>query len=283
MTPQDLEAAYDQTKWAPNMALLLARFATRSDAVRAAVGEPARISYGAGKDEGLDLYRAEAAGAPTVVFVHGGGWRRETAREQGFLAKMLLAAGIHFVALDFSSVVDAKGDLSTLVDQVRRALVWISRNCASFGGDSERLYLVGHSSGAHLAAMALSTRWTDHGLGPAPIRGGVLISGIYDLEPVRHTSRSEYVHFDDRIVRDLSPLHQIAEVTSPLLLAVGSRESPEFLRQTKEYARAVTASGRPANLIVGETYNHFEILETLGSPDGFVGQRLLELIGSGHR
>ncbi|ARP98444.1 alpha/beta hydrolase [Pseudorhodoplanes sinuspersici] len=152
------------------------------------------------------------------------------------------------------------------------------RNCSAFGGDAGRLYVVGHSSGAHLAAMALSTRWADYGLPTKPSRGGVLVSGIYDLGPLRHTSRSKYVRIDDRAERQLSPLHEIASLTAPLLLAVGSTESPEFRRQARDYAKAVAQSGKQATVIVGESYNHFDILETIGSPYGLLGRTLLDFV-----
>lgn len=281
MTPQDIEAAYDQTRWASNMQQVLARCRFMSGETRTAIGEPTRISYGVSEVEGLDLYRVDRERAPIVVFVHGGGWRGGEARDHGFLAEMLHAAGIHFAPLDFSSVIDAKGDLAVLVDQVRRALVWLCRNCSSFGGDADRIFVVGHSSGAHLAAMALSTHWTDHGLRPDPIRGGVLVSGIYDLGPLRQTSRSEYVRIDDRVERESSPLHQIAGITSPLLVAAASGDSPEFQRQARDYAEAVARSGKQVKAMVVENYNHFEILETLGNPYGLLGRSVLKFISTG--
>jgi len=281
VSPEELEKAYDQSKWAANMQDILARYRLLSDAARAVIGEPTRVAYGAGSDEGLDIYPADAQGAPVVVFVHGGGWRSGSAWEFAFPAQMLRAAGIHYVALDFSTIADAKGDLAVLVDQVRRALAWLHRNCSGFGGDAGRLYLVGHSSGAHLAAMALSTRWHEYGVCENPVSSGVLISGIYDLGPLRHTSRAKYVRIDDLAERKLSPLRQISCLQSPLLLAVGSKESPEFQRQAKEYTGAVAEAGNEARLVIGNTYNHFDIVETFGNPYGLLGRSLLDLVNSG--
>jgi arylformamidase len=276
----DLEVAYDQAKSAVNMQEVLTRYRVSSDAARRAIGEPTRISYGSKDEEGLDLYRADEQHAPVVIFIHGGGWRGGTAKEYGFPAEMLLAAGIHFIALDFSSVLDTKGDLAVLVDQVRRAIALVWRTCTNFGGDAERLYVVGHSSGAHLAAMALSTHWAAYDLPENPIKGGVLISGIYDLGPLRQTSRSEYVHIDDRIEHQLSPIHHVASLTSPLLLFVGSKESPEFQRQAQDYAKAAAQAGKQIKVSLGEAYNHFEIAETLGNPYGFLGRRLLRFVNA---
>lgn len=282
MTPEELEVAYDQSRWAANMGDVLARYSVISDAMRLVAGQPTRLSYGPASEEMLDLYKASEAFAPIVVFVHGGGWRGGSAREYGFPAEMMMAAGIYFIALDFATIADAKGDLAILVGQVRRALGWIYQNCSRFDGDPTRIYIVGHSSGAHLAAMALSTRWGDYGLSANPIRGGVLVSGVYDLGPLQHTSRSQYVYIDDRIERQLSPLHQIANLSAPLLLVVGSKESPEFQRQTLSYADAASASARQIKVVTAETYHHFDIVETLGNPYGLLGRNLLDFVATGY-
>lgn len=278
--PHDLDTLYDQAKWAANMQEVIGRYGLLSDATRAAIGEPLRLSYGPADVERLDLYKARQNGAPIAVFVHGGGWRGGSAREYAFPAEMLVKAGIHFVTLDFSSVVAANGSLAVLVDQVRRALQFVFQNCADMGGDPKRIYLAGHSSGAHLAGMALSTDWASRGAPAEPIKAGLLVSGIYDLGPVRQTSRSAYVSIDDAAERDLSPIHQVERLRAPVLLAVGSTESPAFQQQAQAYADAATRSGKRMTLVRAESYNHFEILETLGNPYGLLGRHLLELIGA---
>jgi len=276
MTPDELEVAYDQSKWAKNMPDVLARFRVLSEIARSKVGEPQRLSYGPSPDEVLDFYQASAKPAPVVVFVHGGGWMGGFGKDHAFPAEMVLAAGMHYVTLDFSTIKDAGGDVGILVDQVRRAIIWLGQNSALLSLDAESLYIVGHSSGAHLAGMALSTRWIDYGIVNCAIRGGLLISGIYDLNPLRHTSRSKHVRIDDDVVRDFSPLHHVSLFTAPVLLAAGSEESPEFLRQTRVYAAGLG----DAEVLTGETYNHFDILETLGNPYGILGRSLLNFIES---
>jgi arylformamidase len=281
MTPEELEVAYDQSKWATNMKDIIARFSILSDATRARIGNPKRNSYGSDVDEHLDLYVTSKKPAPIFVFVHGGGWLSGSASDYAFPAEMLLAAGIHFISLDFSTVAGTNGELPVLVDQIRRAIRWVYRNCSDFGGDATRIYVAGHSSGGHLAAMALSTRWTDYDLPVNPIRGGFLVSGIYDLGPLRHTSRSKAVRIDGDIERRLSPVHNISEVVSPLFLAAGSKESPEFLRQTSDYAKALGEAGIQTKVMIGETYNHFDIVETLSNPYGLLGASLLNFVEDG--
>ena len=193
---------------------------------------------------------------------------------------MFLTAGAHYVVPDFAWVQDAGGSLMVLADQVRRAVAWVYENIARLGADPSRLYLAGQSSGGHLAAVALTTDWRqDFGLPADIIKGGVCISGMYDLVPVRLSARSRYVAFDDDTVAALSPIRHLDRLTAPLVVAYGTCETPEFQRQSREFAAAVNAAGKQARLVVGEYYNHFELPETLGNPYGLLGRASLELMG----
>jgi arylformamidase len=164
--------------------------------------------------------------------------------------------------------------------QVCRAVAWVYRNAARFDGDPNRLYIGGQSSGGHLAAVALTTDWQcDFGLPADIIKGGMCISGMYDLTPVRLSARSRYVAFDDATVAALSPLQHLDQLHAPLLVAYGTCETPEFQRQNREFAAAVEASGKAVELLVGEHYNHFELPETLGNPYGLLGRAALDFMG----
>jgi len=172
-------------------------------------------------------------------------------------------------------VAETDGDLMPLVEQVRRAVTWVYRNAASFGGDPNRLYLSGHSSGAHLAGCVVTTDWAKAGLPSDILKGALLVSGMYDLEPVRRSKRSAYVRFTDAVATELSAIHHIDKLSTPLVLAYGTFETPEFQRQTRDFHAAVKAAGKPVTLLVADGYNHFEIIETLGNPYGVLGRAVL--------
>jgi arylformamidase len=157
---------------------------------------------------------------------------------------------------------------------VRRGIAWVVRNAESFGGDSGRIYLSGHSSGSHLAACVLTRGWREENLPPDVIKGAVLLSGMYDLKPVRLSKRSAYVSFTDRMEELLSAQRHLAGLNAPLVLAIGGLETPEFQRQSRDFAAAVKAAGKSAELIEGESYNHFELLETLANPYGLAGRAM---------
>jgi arylformamidase len=102
---------------------------------------------------------------------------------------------------------------------------------------------------------------------------------MYDLRPVRLSARSNYVKFTDETEQELSAIRHLDRLNCPLVLGYGSYETPEFQRQTRDFAAAVQAAGKPVELLVGEGYNHFEMLETLANPYGLLGHAVLELMG----
>jgi len=275
-----LDAAYNQAAYAPNREQQIERRVRDSALVRRHIGEPERFAYGPAEIERLDIYRTRRAGAPLFVFIHGGAWRSGRSRDFAVPAEMFLAAGAHYIVPDFAWVQDVGGRLMVLADQVRRALAWVHENAASFGGDPGRLYVGGQSSGGHLAAVALTTDWQcQFSLPNDIIKGGMCISGMYDLTPVRLSARNAYVTFDDETVAALSPIRHLDRLRAPLIIAYGTCETPEFQRQNREFAAAVEAAGKKVGLLVGEHYNHFELPETLGNPYGLLGRAALDLMG----
>jgi arylformamidase len=276
MDQQALDDAYDQEIWAPNRALIVERRKAASERARARLGVPKRVAYGPSEHEGLDIFDCGVNGAPVNVFVHGGAWRRNVAADYALQAEPLVRAGAHSVIIDFINVDQAGGELFPMVQQVRRALAFVWRNAASFGFDRDRLYVSAHSSGSHLAGVVLTRGWREENLPADAFKGAVLLSGMYDLEPVRLSKRSSYVNFTDAMVSEFSAQRHIDGLNTPLILAYGTRETPEFQRQTRDFAAAVQARGLPVELIEGLAYNHFELLETLANPYGLTGRAMFE-------
>ena len=271
-----LDAAYDQIKYAPNQPQITARYATNSEAVRARLGAPQRYAYGATPIEALDVYTTRRANAPINIFIHGGAWRGGLARNFAYPAELFVHAGAHYVALDFINVLEANGSLFPMAEQVRRAVAWVYRNARTFGGDPDRIYVSGHSSGAHLAGVVLTTDWrADFDLPVDVVKGGLCVSGLFDLKPVRLSFRSSYVKFTDEIEHALSSQRHLDKLNAPVIVAYGTLETPEFQRQSRDFAQALKAAGKPVQLLVGEGYNHFEMPETLANPYGLLGRAVL--------
>jgi arylformamidase len=256
-----LDAAYDQAAYAPNRDQILARFAHASELVRKRLGAPERFAYGEKPIEGLDLYRTKRPDAPVLVFVHGGAWRAGMARDYAFPAEVLVDAGAHYAVLDFANVLETNGDLMPMAEQVQRGIAWALEHL------SKNLYVCGTSSGAHLAGVAATSA--------LPVKGYVLGSGMYDLRGPRLSKRSAYVKFTDAIEHALSPQRHLERIRAPITLAYGALETPEFQRQSKDFADALTRAGKSAEIIRAEGYNHFELTETLANPYGVLGRAVL--------
>jgi len=275
----ELDAAYDQSFYAPLAGQAWQRLTSVSEAVRTRLGQPLRRSYGPTADEQLDIYRAKRPNAPIFVFVHGGAWLAGEAKNFGFPAEMFANAGANYVALDFIAIKDAGNDLRVMAEQVRRAVAWVYQNAESFGGDRDRLYIGGHSSGGHLCGVALVTDWTkDFGLPADIVKGGLCISGIFDLKPVRLSKRSSYVKFTDEIEWAMSSIRHLDLLRAAIIMTYGTNETPEFQRQSRDFAAAVETAGKPAELVEAVGFNHIEMVESLGNPYGPNGRAALSLM-----
>ncbi len=279
MDQKELDDAYDQKVYAPNMAALMARGAFNSDRARARLGAPERHAYGPSEYEQLDLFKTDKPNAPINIFIRGGAWLQRPVKNYAYMAEPFVRAGAHFVGLDFTGVDKTGGDLMPMVEQVRRGILWVYQNASRFGGDASRIYITAQSSGAHLGGVMCVTDWTALGGPKDLIKGALLSSGMYDLKPVRLSKRSSYVNIDDEIEEALSAQRHLDRLNCPLILSYGTCETPEFQRQSRDFAAAVQAAGKQVTLLVGESYNHFEMPEMLGNPYSLLGSAALEQMG----
>lgn len=275
-----LDRAYDQRAWAANMEDVLAEYATASEQARKRLGRPTIYSYGPTPIERVEVFQTSAPLAPVLIFIHGGAWRRGTAADYSFLAEMFVDAGVNYVAVDFTPVTTVDGDLRAVASQVTRAIAWVGTHAERFGGNPDRVYLAGHSSGAHLAAAAVTADWTELGATKDILKGALLISGMYDLRPVRLSARNSYVRLDDTSEAALSPARHLSGLDVPLIVAWGSKESPEFIRQGQAFVSAGKALAKHIEGIQVNGLNHFEILKTLAQKQSSIGRAALDLIGS---
>jgi arylformamidase len=262
-----LDAAYDNTRAVADSAQLLADFDARSDAIRRERATALDLRYGAAPRNRID-YFAGAPGAPLLVFIHGGYWQMRAKETFSFVAAGPLAHGVHVALIGYTLAPEIA--LAGIVGEVRAALGWLAAQAAVYGADSGRLYVSGWSAGAHLTAMCLDE--------PA-VRGGLAISGIYDLEPIRRCYLNDRLGLRAHEVAELSPLLRRHVLRRPLMLACGGAELAELQRQSLEYAAARAAAQLPGRLLRIDGCNHFTILDQLARPDGALTALLLEMIG----
>nr|WP_316639532.1 alpha/beta hydrolase [uncultured Roseateles sp.] len=236
------------------------------------------LAYGDGPDERLDLFAAPRAGAPVLVFLHGGYWRSLDKADHSFVAPPFVADGALVVVPNYSLCPAVSMDRILL--QAAQALAWTYRNATLYGGDPQRIVVIGHSAGGQLAAMLLCCLWPLLGqdLPDDLVKGAMSISGLHDLEPLR---RSPYLQGDLRLtpalVRKLSPV-KLPAPTAPLYALVGGLESEEFLRQNLLIRRAWGARAVPVCEAVADC-NHLTILHDLADPRGRSHLLVNELLG----
>jgi arylformamidase len=275
----ELDAAYDQSYYEPLDFQTYSRIASNSEAVRARIGMPRRVAYGPTEVEKLDIFTTNRPKAPIFVFIHGGAWVAGGAKDYSYAAEMFVKAGGHCVIPDFTSVKEVGGDLEAMTTQVRRATAWVYKNAASFDGDPERIYIGGHSSGGHLCGVTLITNWEkDFAVPSTIVKGGLLISGMYEMAPVRLSWRRTYVNFTDAMADAMSTRRHIDKLNAPVVVAYGSLETPDFQRQSRDFAAAIKAAGKPVEVVEGLNYTHSAMCESLGHPYGPCGRAALAMM-----
>jgi len=272
---EELDRQYDQSKWSVNAPKFYEeRYRALSDLARDRLGAPQEFAHGATQAERLDVYRAAGELSPIVIFIHGGAWRSLDKSLSAFAAEFFVGHGVCYVAINFGLMPDVT--MPDLVDQVRRSLVWVYENAQEIGGDANRIHIIGHSSGAHLAACAAVTNWqAKYGKPRDMVKSAICISGAYDLEAVQKSARNTYMSLTDEMVQAYSPNRHVTNLGCELVLAVGSLESNEFRRQSEEFARV---AGVP--LHVEPDCDHFQISFTLAESSAPLAKTALALIAS---
>ena len=236
------------------------------------------LSFGASSEETLDLFPA-GDGAPLLVFIHGGYWRALSKNESSFMAPCMETYGIATAAVNYT--LRPHATLDEIVAEVRRALAWLYKHSAAYGCDPERIFVAGSSAGGHLAGMLVSRGWHDaFGVPEKIVKGGVLLSGLYDLEPIQLCYANEWVGLDETSARRNSPLAYLPSVGCPLILSYGGSETNEFKRQSDDYAAAWRAAGFEADCFEISHRNNFDIPLELADPASVLTEKLFELIAA---
>ncbi len=266
----DLEHQYNLRPRHPERDSVYARYAAASAALRAEADGRYDVRYGAAKRQVLDILPA-GAGAPVLIFFHGGYWRALDKSIFTCIAAPYLRAG-WTVALPNYTLAPA-APIDGIVEEARQAVAWIANELLPDGGP---LVVSGHSAGGHLAVMAMLADWRARGFARSPITGGLPVSGLFDLEPIRHTSINSLVRLQPGDAVRNSPAHLAAPGAGPLLLMVGGGETAEFRGQTVRFAEIWRASGNPAQTVVADGHTHFSILGAFGEADDPLCARALE-------
>ena len=263
-----LDAAYNNSAAVVESAAFIADWERRSAELRARRREHLDRPYGSGARQRLDFFAARERRAPTLLFIHGGYWQRNAKEIFAFIAQGPLAAGINVAAMGYTLAPEAR--LDAIVGECRAAVAWLRQHLGELGGDADRLYVSGWSAGGHLTAMMMSE---------AGIKGGLAISGIYDLEPIRLNYLNEKLRLDPDEAQRNSPLLHLPVKSGPLLVTVGGDELPELRRQSETYYRRWHEARLPGEFVPLPGRHHYTALEELARPEGILAKALQHLVG----
>jgi len=264
-----LFAEYNNRGKVPDFEAFIADFETRSDRLRAdAKNGRIDLAYGDGARDRFDLFLPDAPNPPLHVFIHGGYWQWNDKDSYAFLAQPFLDAGIGFANLEYTLCPEVT--LAELVDQVRRGIAHIWKNGPELGYDRDRLQVSGHSAGGHLTGVVLTTDWPafDSNLPADVVKSAMPISGIFDLEPIRHTPIGDPLGLDAASAAALSPMFALPRTKANMVVALGSHEGREFHRQAEAFAVNCRNHGAHATIASVHGGNHFSVLESLAAHDG---------------
>jgi arylformamidase len=244
----------------------VADWSARSDAFRKAHAGRIDMRYGDGVRQRLDVFPCGQPATPTLVYIHGGYWQMNDKEPYAFVGEALLPAGFNLAVIEYTLAPAVR--LDRIVDEIRAAVAWVIDHAKQFGGDSRRVVVSGHSAGGHLTAMAMKD---------ARVAGGIAISGLYDLEPIRLNYLNDKLALDPAEAARNSPLQHLPAQAAPLVVTVGLGELPELIRQSEEYAAAWQRHGLRGRYLPLAGHDHFSILEELAKPGGQILAALQEL------
>ncbi len=274
-TPAEIDAQYDVEVSVPDFTVYARHYIEESRLARHRLEAVLDVPYGPTLDETLDIFPATERDAPVFVFIHGGYWRMLSSKEFSCVALGLNRLGITTVVVNYS--LTPKVSIDEISRQARAAVAWVLRRISRHGGDPERVVVGGHSAGGHLTAMCLQTSWADeYGLPQDPLRGAVMVSGLYDLRPLRYSNMQPMIQLDDGIIQRNSPLFHVRPTPTPALVTWGGAEPDEFRRQSVRFLERWREVGNRAKSWEQPEANHFTAIYGFEDPRSPLCQWVLQ-------
>ncbi|VVD59971.1 esterase [Pandoraea capi] len=272
-----LDLQYNVRAGIPDHLDIFARWARTGEAFRRANAFREDIAYGEDAKQTYDLFPAQQAGRPTLVFIHGGYWQSLDKSDFSSLAGLYQTHDINFVVVNYRLAPDVR--MGDIVEDNRQAVLHLYRNAASLGIERDALFVCGSSAGGHLTAALAGTDWAAYDAPANLIKGACAISGLYDLEPIRLCYLNKAVQLDRGEVMDFSPIHHLPKVPLPYILSVGGDESDEFHRLQAQFQTLLDDHGLNVKIARQRDGHHFDAVDRVGQAGNELSDAILEMIG----
>ncbi|MEO7939306.1 MAG: alpha/beta hydrolase [Burkholderiaceae bacterium] len=279
-TQAEIDDQYDVERSVADFSVYARHYTEESRLARHRLGGELGVPYGPTREETLDIFPAADRKAPVFVFFHGGYWRMLSSREFSCVALGLQQLGITTVVVNYALV--PKVSIDEITRQARAAVSWVLRRIERHGGDPERVVVGGHSAGAHLSAMCLQTPWVeDYDLPQDPLRGAVMVSGLFDLRPLRYSNMQPALQLDEGSIGRNSPQFHVRATPTPVLVTWGADESAEFRRQSERFIARWKEVGNRCKTWSQPGANHFDAIYGFEDPSSLLCQWVLQAANAG--
>jgi len=280
-TSEEFEAQYNLRLGRPDYDVtVLPDWTARSEAAKAELNRTLDIRYGEGKKQKLDVYSCGDAGAPTLLYIHGGYWQRGDKSIYGFLAKSIVEAGVNVVVVGYDLCPTVT--ITRISEEIREAIAYVWHNAGQLSINRDQLTVMGHSAGGHLTEMMMGTDWParDAALPRDLVKAGIPVSPLSLLEPVRLTQGlNAGIQMDAAEAEAQSPMLNHPPLTNaPQMVVVGGAETDEFHRQAHMYADAFATDSRSVEVYVVPGVDHFDELNVFADTSSEFFQRTIALI-----
>lgn len=278
MTADQLEAQYNLRARRPDLDEVIEGWLARSASLRTASKVSVNLPYGPGERDNLDLFPGADPDSPLLVYIHGGYWQRGDKSIYGFVAEPFVKHGVAVAIINYNLCPAVR--IGEIAPQVCRALAWLWQSGPDHGYSREQIHVMGHSAGGHLAAMVMTTHWPgiDASLPADLVKSTIPISGLYELEPLVHTSINGEPKMNLEEARTESPLSLQIATSAPQLVVVGGSETDEFHRQADLYCETFGSDGRVMERYTEPEVDHFDVLNRLADESSEFFQRSLQQI-----
>ena len=273
----EIDKEYNAISMVPDLEPYIESDKKSNDQARNKLQHILDLKYGPMCDETLDIYPSDNPEAPVFVFIHGGYWWSMSSQNFSLITLGLVSNGFTVVLPNYSLCPSVS--ITEISHQIKASIVWVYHNISKYNGNPERIFVGGHSAGGQQAAILLSTDWeTDYSIPNTVIKGGIPISGIFDLTPLYYSWLQPTIMLNQYVISTQSPQFQIPDNAPPILISVGEEESKEFIRQSKMYHDSWTEKGLESDLYIQPQRNHFTTFRDLNNPDSLLMNRIMKFV-----